>query len=322
MRKPTALLLILALAACSSDDVAFTPQASPGIRVSESPSSSPYVDLHGATLSGGHYVYVRDVPYLERVGWVLDGAGYDTDRAAPWSLSSNDTMFNTARLADGQHTITARYFYQQGGRQWEESVSATFTVQNAAPEPTPTDPRGELVFSENFNSSSLNTTVWDTCYPWGDEGGRSGLSGSGNCYNATTGEKQLYVDDAISVSNGTLKLTAKRERVTANGKTFNYTSGMIASHPRRGGGFMNQYGYVEARIKVPSGKGFWPAFWTLPFPVSWPPEIDIVEVLGDECNAEFHLHPEANYQAPTSATPGTPTRSIGSRGASSGTSTV
>ena len=296
MRKLPALLLILALAACSSDDVAFTPQASPAIRVSESPSSSPYVDLHGATLSGGRYVYVPDVPYLERVGWVLDGKGYDTDRSAPWSLNSKDTMLNTVRLADGQHTITARYFYRQGGRRWMESVSATFTVQNAAPEPKPTDPRGELVFSEDFNSSSLNTTVWDTCYPWGNEGGYGGLSGSGNCYNAGTREEQLYVDDAISVSNGTLKLTAKRERVTANGRAFNYTSGMIASHPRRGGGFMNQYGYVEARIKVPSGKGFWPAFWTLPFPVSWPPEIDIVEVLGDECNAEFHLHPEANYQ--------------------------
>jgi beta-glucanase (GH16 family) len=295
MRRPTALLLILVLAACSRGDVAFTPQASPAIRVSESPSSSLYIDLHGATLSGGRYIFVPSVHYLERVSWVLDGEGYDTDHAAPWSLNSKDTMFNMARLADGQHTLTARYFYQQGGRQWEESVSATFTVKNAAPESKRTDRRGELVFSEDFNGSSLNTNVWDTCYPWGNGGGRSGLSGRGNCYNASTGEEQLYVDDAISVSDGTLKLTAKRERVTANGKTFDYTSGMIASHPRRGGGFMTQYGYIEARIKVPSGKGFWPAFWTLPWPVAHPPEIDITEVLGDSITTHrMHYHYDDN----------------------------
>lgn len=152
MRKLTALLLILALAACSRGDVAFTPQASPAIRVSESPSGSPYVDLHGTTLSGGRHVYVPNVPYLEHVGWVIDGKGWDTDRSELWSLNHNDTLFDTARLADGQHTITARYFYRQGGRRWEESVNATFTVQNAAPEPKRADPRGEIVFSEDFNA--------------------------------------------------------------------------------------------------------------------------------------------------------------------------
>jgi beta-glucanase (GH16 family) len=48
-----------------------------------------------------------------------------------------------------------------------------------------------------------------------------------------------------------------------------------------------QYGRVEARIKVPSGQGIWPAFWMLGSNfdrAGWPRsgEIDIMEVLGHE----------------------------------------
>jgi hypothetical protein len=53
-----------------------------------------------------------------------------------------------------------------------------------------------------------------------------------------------------------------------------------------GSKFTFQYGRVEARIKVPKGNGFWPAFWMMgadfltgrPWPYNG--EIDIMEVLG------------------------------------------
>lgn len=44
-----------------------------------------------------------------------------------------------------------------------------------------------------------------------------------------------------------------------------------------------QYGYVEASIKLPQGKGTWPAFWMMPVNFSaWPAdgEIDIMEEVG------------------------------------------
>ena len=53
------------------------------------------------------------------------------------------------------------------------------------------------------------------------------------------------------------------------------------------GKFEFQYGYVEARIKLPRGNGVWPAFWMLGQnidSVNWPScgEIDIVEAVNTE----------------------------------------
>jgi beta-glucanase (GH16 family) len=46
---------------------------------------------------------------------------------------------------------------------------------------------------------------------------------------------------------------------------------------------------MEMRAKVPKGKGLWPAFWALPPEGKWPPEIDVMEVLGHQTNT-VHLH--------------------------------
>ena len=48
-----------------------------------------------------------------------------------------------------------------------------------------------------------------------------------------------------------------------------------------------RYGYIEARIKLPRGKGTWPAFWMMPVRfTSWPAdgEIDIMEEVGVDPN--------------------------------------
>ncbi len=60
------------------------------------------------------------------------------------------------------------------------------------------------------------------------------------------------------------------------------------------------YGYVEAKIKLPSGKGTWPAFWMMPVNfTSWPHdgEIDIMEEVGyhkdyvsSSLHADGHVH--------------------------------
>jgi beta-glucanase (GH16 family) len=82
------------------------------------------------------------------------------------------------------------------------------------------------------------------------------------------------------VSNGSLKLTAYKQSSQSG---FPYTSGMITSYNR----FNQMYGYFESRMKLPAGRGLWPAFWLLPSPSSWPPEIDIMENLGQDCSTVY-----------------------------------
>ena len=58
---------------------------------------------------------------------------------------------------------------------------------------------------------------------------------------------------------------------------FRYVSGLISTQPV----FTQTYGYFEMRAKIPRGKGLWPAFWMLPADLSWPPELDVMESIGD-----------------------------------------
>lgn len=110
---------------------------------------------------------------------------------------------------------------------------------------------------------------YDTGYGWGQ------------------GELQAYTDRTHNASldgQGNLAITARRERYTGgDGKTGEYTSARLNTRER----FSVTYGRVEARIRVPSGQGIWPAFWMLGddiFTKGWPDsgEIDIMEVLGQD----------------------------------------
>ncbi len=77
------------------------------------------------------------------------------------------------------------------------------------------------------------------------------------------------------------ELVFKAEKRSMNGKP--YTSGMVSSY----GKFSQQYGWFESRMKVPGSQGMWPAFWLLPDSKKWPPEIDIMELIGREKNKVY-----------------------------------
>lgn len=67
-----------------------------------------------------------------------------------------------------------------------------------------------------------------------------------------------------------------------------YTSARILTK----GKFERKYGRIEARIKLPIGKGLWPAFWMLGANSDtqiWPQcgEIDIMEYLGNKPTSIF-----------------------------------
>ena len=134
-----------------------------------------------------------------------------------------------------------------------------------------------IKFSDTFNSLTLDLTKWSPNMPWQAPN------------NGANGEAQMYDATCIRQVSGNLELCAIKP--SANIKwgegEHEYVSAMVHTL----GKFEFTYGYVEATIKMPKGKGLWPAFWLLPVSKDWPPEIDIVEVLGHEPNKLYNtLH--------------------------------
>jgi beta-glucanase (GH16 family) len=86
----------------------------------------------------------------------------------------------------------------------------------------------------------------------------------------------------VRQENGNLVIEAIKERfVGPDGVSRDYTSGRLDTSGR----FSQNYGRFEARIKNPSGRAVWPAFWMLgnDFPIAgWPGcgEIDVMEEIG------------------------------------------
>ena len=127
-----------------------------------------------------------------------------------------------------------------------------------------------LIWADEFNGTTLDQNKWS--YQIGD-GCAEGICGWGNS------ELQYYQESNVTVSNGQLHITAKKQRVQSKA----YTSGRIRSINK--GDWT--YGRFEARIKLPAGKGLWPAFWMLPTDQvygGWPRsgEIDIMEFVAAE----------------------------------------
>ena len=116
------------------------------------------------------------------------------------------------------------------------------------------DPPGSgwhLIHADEFSTAAVDGVKWDTAYAWG----------------RTHNHDAYMLDSNVTQSGGVLSLTATREATGGKG----FSSGVISSHDD----FRYTYGYAEMRIKMPSKRGSWPAFWMLDN--GWPPEIDVME---------------------------------------------
>ena len=115
-----------------------------------------------------------------------------------------------------------------------------------------------LQFEDNFNGNSLDLSKWRI------------LEGVPRDSNFEL-QKAWHTKDNIEISNGTLKIIAKKPAVPVTGtwvtdwstspyttktSTFKYTTAEIWSKNTF------KYGKYEVRFRIPQGKGFWPAFWT------------------------------------------------------------
>jgi len=148
--------------------------------------------------------------------------------------------------------------------------------------------KNNLVWADEFDvDGPPNPQNWN--FEIGD-GSAQGIPGWGN------NELQYYTDrpENVKVENGVLSITARQETFEGS----NYTSARLVTK----GLFEKKYGRFEARIKLPYGKGFWPAFWMLGEDSDgeeWPQigEIDIMEYLGDEPTTSFGTIHGPGYSA-------------------------
>lgn len=136
----------------------------------------------------------------------------------------------------------------------------------------------QLVWQDEFDGSSVNLSKW--------------VFENGNLH--VNNERQYYQAANASVSNGNLVITARKQ--TVEGQP--YTSARLNTNGR----FTTQYGRIEARIKLPSAQGLWPAFWMLGAnigTVGWPKcgEIDIMEQVNTSNTIYGTIHWDANGYA-------------------------
>jgi beta-glucanase (GH16 family) len=148
----------------------------------------------------------------------------------------------------------------------------TVIVATCAVTVSRTDLPYKLVWSDEFDGTSLDLTKWSY---------EIGGNGWGN------NEKQYYTNrpENLRIESGNLIIEAKKEVYQSN----NYTSARIVTRDKAA----FTYGKIEARISVPSGAGTWPAFWTLGSNIGvarWPlcGEIDIMEHVGSKPKMVSH----------------------------------
>jgi beta-glucanase (GH16 family) len=147
----------------------------------------------------------------------------------------------------------------------------------------------ELAFEEDFRSLRLSDNasdgIWEPQFAWGSHTIRENH------------ELQYYVDPRPRRDEPVITSLAPF-RVDKNGlviraspipiperkfvENLSYASGLLTTFRS----YSFTYGYVEMRARIPKGKGLWPGFWLLPVDKTWPPEIDVMEVLLN--TKEFH----------------------------------
>ena len=136
-------------------------------------------------------------------------------------------------------------------------------------------PNYRLVWNDEFSSRTISSARWtyqEAAAGWVNHELQTYVKG-----HSPRGTK------VAESSNGTLKIYTFKE----NNKIYS-----ARLYGNRLTGF--KYGYIEARIKLPKGKGSWPAWWMFPVDGSnWPAcgEIDIMEEVGVDPNlvsSSFH----------------------------------
>ncbi|HVB04425.1 MAG TPA: glycoside hydrolase family 16 protein [Chitinophagaceae bacterium] len=145
-------------------------------------------------------------------------------------------------------------------------------------------PKADTLFFDDFSGKTIDRSRWN-------------IRITGRVFNH---EQEAYVDSAATLyishgkeakgaSGGVLVIRAcySPGYLTTQGKKLDFISGRLDTRGKE----QFTYGKLTARMKLPRGQGFWPAFWALGNG-KWPStgEIDIMENVGEPNWTSVAMH--------------------------------
>jgi Glycosyl hydrolases family 16 len=228
----------------------------------------------GASVTSPVRVRGRGPGFLNVEVWDAQHTKPPLARATPAPDGSFEINVDVSALSSGPTSWTVHGWDSAPGATSSHDDSVVLPLTLQTPTMPPSSPVGGtpdpgtkyvpsgymLAFSDEFTGSTLDTGKWNTLAPFGVH------------FFADSKQKQYFVPEAVTLNAGVVRFTARKS--TGNTEGQPYSSGSITTN----GTFT--HGYFEARVKVPAGKGFWPAYW-LTSSTRWPPEWDIFEIIDN-----------------------------------------
>lgn len=245
-------LIFLLIGGCDSESPAppLTLPSNLQVNVDVAADGSGKVDVSATAINANYYTISFGVNGVAAVKSANGTASYTYAESGDYTIRvrahatdndfvSQDEEITVTKSAGGQVNIPT------------EGYTTPLTYENMT-----------LVWQDEFDGTALNTNDWTF---------ETGGHGWGN------NEKQYYRKENVSLQDGHLIITAKKESYSGS----EYTSSRIITMGKK----EFRYGRVDIRALLPEGQGIWPALWMLgaSFPnVGWPAsgEIDIMEMIG------------------------------------------
>lgn len=171
---------------------------------------------------------VVDLPFAPEATW-QPGANGETN------LDSRLVRSVSFQSGGGQEPFE----YEVEGIRADSEVLGADDTRSSTP-PVPGD--WVLTFAEEFEGDSLNCRWWNVS--------------TDNYWD----KKCHFSERNVIVGDGVARLRFEKKRLRHKGEDREYTSGFLDTF----GKWTQCYGYFEARMKLPSTPGLWPAFWMMP----------------------------------------------------------
>lgn len=230
-------------------------------------------------------------PLVEAVVWHSPASGYGTTArftAVPDSNGVARVTFDASTTAHGPITVNIRSIPRSGPQQevnFQLVNGGGVQARSWMPQTRSNVSAGmTLAFAEEFTAPVSFTRIGDADFG----------SAKPEWYGAQEFGEAIFADPSAGLNNLSV-VDDDYLRIALSQRPSSFTDpmgwnrahvgGMVSSARVGGAGFSAQYGYFEARMLVPAGKGLWPAFWLLPsdnlaIPQPIVAEIDIMENYG------------------------------------------